>query len=181
MKKVSITLYDCDELSPDAFAKAHQDWAEYQDDPMFPAHLMNLVKEELDERKIAYDADTIDVHYSLGYSQGDGLMFEGTLYPDYGAGRCYKVVVAHNSPHYAHERTASFDWRDADTDGDANTEEGEEGRDYAKFTEEYREICRRVRDEGYNAIEYSRSEELFKDQCEANEWTFEKDGTMRNA
>lgn len=33
---------------------------------------------------------------------------------------------------------------------------------------------------GYDYIEYQESEENFREACDANEYTFEADGTMRN-
>lgn len=177
MKEVTIKLYDVEELEPKAFTKAYDEWRQHVDDPFMQSHMINLLKEKLEERGMAYDVDSIDVRYSLAHCQGDGFMFEGILSPDYGAGRCYTAKIKH-SGHYYHKYSRTIEWLDADTGQEDDTEEGQ--KDLAKFIEMYEEICKEMEEVGYSEIEYKESEEVFKEECEANEWTFEADGTMRN-
>jgi hypothetical protein len=174
MKTKTIKLYEYDELSKQAQEKAFRTWAQDVYDPYLPSHLGNLVKEELDERKIKYDTDSINCLYSLGHCQGDGLMFEGKLYPSYGKGREYTVIVK-NSGRYCHKYSRTIDMRDEE-----GVDADEEGRDYKDFVAMYEAICDKVRDAGYAEIEYQQSEEAFREACEANEWTFRENGTMEN-
>jgi len=44
----------------------------------------------------------------------------------------------------------------------------------------YAAICKKIERAGYDEIEYQQSEEAFREVCEANGYTFEKDGRMRN-
>lgn len=164
MKEVTIKLYTYAELSEEAKAKALAKYNEVNDDPMLQAHLGNLVKEELDARKIKYDTDSINVLYSLGYSQGDGLMFEGTLYDDHG--RTIKITHA---GHYYHSHSREIDYPEASE------------REYSDFEKVYQAVCKKTEKAGYDEVEYQQSEENFREACEANEWTFEADGKMRNA
>lgn len=174
MKTIEISLLNYQELSPVAKERALNDWNEYNDDPMLPAHLSNLIKEELDARGIKYDTDSINVMYSLGYSRGDGLMFEGTLYPAYGKDRAY-VAYIKQSGYYYHEKSRSIEWRNED-ESDAD----EDMKDYADFISVYESVCRKVRDAGYAELEYQRSAEAFEAACDANKYTFEVSEAMRN-
>lgn len=164
-----LKLYEYSELSTEAKEKALRAWNETNYDPMMQSHMINLLKEELDERKIKYDVDSIDVRYSLAYCQGDGFMFEGKL--------TYKgkeVSIKHGSNHYYHSHTADFTYED---------EEGNESmteKQQAAFEVVYHAICKTMERTGYDEIEYQQSEEVFEQACEANEYTFEADGTMRN-
>ena len=180
MKNITIALYNYEELNDKAKEKALKDWNQYNDDPFMQSHMINLLKEKLDERGIKYDEDSIDVRYSLSYSQGDGFMFEGTFSLDYGAGRCYTANVKH-SGHYYHSKSRTIEWLDADTAEEASEDVGEEGKDYQTFVQMYEEVCKEMERAGYDHIEWITSEEYFIDACEANEYTFEANGTMRNA
>lgn len=165
MKEVKVKLYDYSELSPEAQERALQDWNKDNDDPMLPAHLGNLIKEELDGRGIKYISESITALYSLGHSQGDGLMFEGNV-----TWKGFDIFIEHSGRYY-HEMSAKFDYKDEDI-----TEV-----EQAEFEKIYREVCVMVRDAGYNEIEYQESAEHFGEVCEANEYTFEANGAMRNA
>ena len=164
MKKKTITLYEYTELSPEAKTKALGNWNRTNDDPFMQSHMINLLKEKLGERGIKYDADSIDVLYSLSHCQGDGFMFTGKLQC-----RGKTLTITHNDPHYCHSNTASFSY-----DG--------------KFTEKqlklargvYEAICKEMEEAGYAEIEYQQSEEVFMETCEANGYTFREDGTMEN-
>jgi hypothetical protein len=171
MKTVSLNLYSYDELSKEAKARALRDWNEdNNDDPFLTSHLYNLVKEELDERGIKYAVDTINVLYSLGYSQGDGLMFEGEM-----TFEGHDVTVEHRG-HYYHSYSKTVTWGDFE----GESKEGEEEAIAERFESVYHDICKKIERAGYDEIEYQQSEEAFIGACEANEYTFEANGEMRN-
>ncbi len=165
MKKIEITLYEFSELSDKAKQRALDEFRETNDSASYQlqSHLINLLKEELEDRKIEYDTDSIDVRYSLSYSQGDGLMFLGKLK---WAGE--DVTITHAGGHYYHSRSR-------DIDAPTLSE-----REYEDFSQVYQSICKKMEKIGYDEIEYQNSEEHFAEMCEANEWTFEENGTMRN-
>jgi hypothetical protein len=164
MKIINLPLYTYQELSPEAKKRAHKKWQEGNDDPLMQSHMVNLLKEELDARGIKYDTDSINIYYSLSYSQGDGFMFEGKLVGDRGI----DITIKHDgNPYYYHSRTANIDIPEASE------------REYADFDVVYQSICEKLERAGYNEIEYQNSEEAFIEACEANEYTFESNGTMR--
>lgn len=164
MKEITLKLYTYEELSKGAQEHALAEHNKDNYDPYLQSHLKNLVKEELDESKIKYGTDSVNVLYSLGYSQGDGLMFEGTLYDDKD-----RTITIKHSGHYYHSLSRTIDYPEASE------------RDYANFEEVYTDICNKIEQAGYAAIRYNESEEAFINMCESNEFTFEEDGTMRNA
>ena len=163
MKTKTITLYEYSELSPAAKEKALQQWNEYNDDPFMQSHMINLLKEELDERGIKYDVDSIDVRYSLSSCQGDGFMFIGSL-----EWRNETITITHVDRHYCHMYTAQFE-----TGGLLDFE-------FEQFKAVYEAICKKMERIGYDHIEYITSEESFIEACEANGYTFREDGTMEN-
>ena len=128
------------------------------------SHMINVLKEKLEERGIKYDTDSIDVRYSLSNSQGDGFMFEGKLYDDKGR----EIRIKHGGGHYYHSHSKEIDYPEASE------------KDYAEFDKTYHAICKDMERIGYDEIEYEQSAEAFEQTCEANEWTFREDGTMEN-
>jgi hypothetical protein len=171
MKEIKIKLYDYEELPKKAQEKALNNWAETVEDPMLQAHLDNLLTEELDERGVKYEASSINCMYSLSYCQGDGLMFEGTL--EY---KGHSVTIKHSGRYY-HSNSKEITWNDFE----GESKEAEEEKIAAAFEAMYQEVCKKIERAGYDEIEYQQSEEAFMQACEANEYTFEEDGTMRNA
>jgi hypothetical protein len=167
MKEVTIKLYEYSELSEKAKQKALDKHRQEHDDPYMQSHMINMLKEKLDERGIKYDTDSIDVQYSLSSCQGDGFMFEGTFYaPDY-----YTTTIKH-SGHYYHKYSTSVQMTDEEGEyADEITEE--------EFMKVYRDICDEMEKLGYQEIEYQGSEEYFMEMCDANEYMFEEDGTIR--
>lgn len=163
MKTKTITLYEYSELSEKAQQKAYSKWRESEYDPLMPSHMINLLKEELDERGIKYDTDSIDVRYSLSSCQGDGFMFIGEI-----EWRGKTITITHNDHRYTHMYTAWFD-----VNGLTNDELGQ-------FRVVYEAVCKKMERIGYDEIEYLTSEEAFEQACEANEYTFREDGTMEN-
>lgn len=172
MKTKTIQLYEYAELSPQAKEKALNKWRETEDDPMMQSHMINLLKEELEERGIKYDTDSIDVRYSLSHCQGDGFMFIGEL-----EWKKYTIYIKHGGGHYYHSHSASIEMQETDNLGFHIEDEKDEN----EFEELYQSICKVMEGKGYDHIEYITSEESFIEACDANEYTFREDGTMENA
>lgn len=163
MKTKTINVYEYSELSPAAKEKALNSWRENNDDPFLQSHMINLLKEELDERGLKYDTDSIDVRYSLSYCQGDGFMFIGRV-----MWRRKEITITHGDHHYSHMYTARFDC------------EGLTVRELGQFQAVYEAVCKKLERAGYDEIEYQNSEESFIETCEANGYTFRENGEMEN-
>lgn len=163
MKTKTINPYSYDELSKEAKERALRDWNETNDNPLMQSHMINVLKEKLEERKIKYDVDSIDVRYSLSNCQGDGFMFEGILYDDKD-----RIIKIKHVGRYYHSYSKEIDYPEASE------------RDYANFEKVYQSICKEMEQIGYDEIEYQQSEEYFKEECEANDYTFEESGKMNN-
>lgn len=161
MKTISIEVYEYRELDAKAKEKARAKWNETNDDPLMQSHMINLLKEKLEERGIEYNTDSMDVRYSLGYSQGDGFMFIGKV-----MWRGKEITITHGDRHYCHMHTASFDY------------EGLSEAEFGQFKVVYEAVCKEMGGVGYDEIEYAQSEESFEQACEMNEWMFRKDGTL---
>lgn len=172
MKTKTITLYEYSELSDKAKEKALSDWNETNDDPLMQSHMINLLKEELEERAIKYDEDSIDVRYSLSYCQGDGFMFMGEL-----EWKQYTIYIKHAGGNYYHSNTASIEIQETENLGFHMDDEDE---DVQAFDIIYQEICKKMEQTGYEHIEWYTSEEVFIETCEANGYTFRENGEMEN-
>lgn len=163
MQTKTITLYEYNELLDKAKERALNEWNQYNDDPLMQSHMINLLKEKLEERGIMYDVDSIDVRYSLSNCQGDGFMFIGKI-----MWRDVEITISHNSNMYYHMYTANFDY------------EGLTEYELGQFKVVYEAICKEMEQIGYDEIEYTTSEENFEQTCEANNYLFRKDGVMEN-
>ena len=158
-------VYTLDELSEEAKEKALRDWNQDNDYPFLQADLREYIHEGLQELGLE-EVGVITPLYSLTYSQGDGLMFEGTV-----SDRKGNTYTIKHSGRYYHERSTEIDGQD---------EEGEE-IDSKDFEENvYVPLCKRVAQRGYDEIEHLESMENFQEACDANEYTFLEDGKMFN-
>jgi hypothetical protein len=173
MKQHTITLYDYPELSKQAKERALSKWRETNDYPFLTEYLHGLLTEDLDALGIGYDPKSLKLYYSLSYCQGDGVMFEGQLtYEE------HEVQIKHSGHYYhSHSKTVTWDFDDIDmTPSSIRATDAMRER----FEDVYQNICKKLERAGYDYIESEDSEETFADICEANEWTFEENGTMRN-
>ena len=94
-------------------------------------------------------------------------MFEGEF-----EWKQYHVSIKH-SRHYYHSMSKTIDILNEEETYAADKE-------YDLFDRIYQSICKKLENIGYQWIEDEGSEAHFIDECNDNEWTFEKDGTMRN-
>lgn len=166
MKTKTIQLFSYEELSQEAKNKARSKWNETNDNPLMQSHMINMLKEKLEERGITYDTGSIDVRYSLGYNQGDGFMFEGIF-----TWKGKQIIIKHDASRYYHSKTADFDYDDRELNY----------VELGQFKTVYESICKEMEQLGYDEIEYQQSEEVFAQECEANDYTFREDGTMEMA
>lgn len=173
MKIIKIKLYSYDELSQEAKDKAREDYnSEGDNTPFLTDDFREYIHEELTARGYTVEGistsenPSIVPYYSLSYSQGDGLMFEATVTDK--KGNSYTIK---HSGHYYHERSTQIEGVDQEGN-EIGTKDFEENV--------YIPICKAVAQRGYDEIEYANSEESFRETCEANEYTFEANGRMRN-
>jgi len=170
MELKQIEIYEYDELSDDAKEKALSNFNEHNEYDFLSDDLSEYLNVLLEENGIKGDAK---LFYSLSYSQGDGVCFEG--YFEY---KGISFNVKHDNGHYYHSNSVYID-ADFEDDGDDLKGDVIEALEN-EFKEVYKEICDKIEKSGYSQIEYERGEENFKELCDANEYTFEKNGTMRN-
>lgn len=169
-KKAGVrSVYLFKDLSEDAKEKARDWYRELNDDPMLQSHLINLLGEALEEAGLKVNQNggqDLDVRYSLSHCQGDGLSFTGDIER---GGKHYKAVRSGHM--YLHEYTMTVY---------EITDDGEE-IDAEEVTEECRKIARKIRDAGYDEIEYQNSAEYIDESMEANAYTFTSEGKRLDA
>lgn len=145
-------------------------------------YLNERLHELLEEKGIIDTNDTskagtrpTQVYYSLNYCQGDGAMFEGVYIYTFNSKKY--IVTVNQSGHYYHYNSKNFSIVEDET--------GEEPENYNEveqaFNTEYVGICKELERQGYDFIEYEDSMESFTESCEANEYTFTKEGIMDNS
>lgn len=163
MKTIEIKLYDFNELSEKAKEKAKAQWYECEDYPFLEDDLIESCQEYLRQAKVKFQ--DIAVLYSLGYSQGDGLCFTGTISKGKNS-----LVLTHNYRYYfATSVTMTF------------YKNGEEVDENEELKNIYLDTCRQLEKEGYDILEYRMDDDEFSEHCEVNGYTFEENGTMHNA
>lgn len=172
MKTKTIQLYEYSELSPEAKEKAlatHR--SEGFDGYELQVYLDIRAGELLEKHGIVPEAGTFTkLLYSLGHSQGDGLMFEGSF--------TFKnnSLTIKQWGHYLHSYSKQITWHDFT----GEEKEPEEEKIAAEFEKAYQAICKELEKEGYAHIEEVESEGYFIELCNANEYTFREDGVMEN-
>lgn len=174
----TYNVYKLEELTPKAQEKARAKWAESNEYYFLSDYLNERLHELLEEKGIKDLNDTskagtrpTQVLYSLGYSQGDGAMFEGMFqWKEY-------TINVKQSVRYYHYNSKNFSIVLTETEEEPdNYQEIEQA-----FNEIYTKICKELERYGYDFIEYEDSMEAFKEACDANEYMFLEDGTMFNA
>lgn len=183
MKEITIKLYEYAELSKKAQEKAHAEYLEHSyDDTYLQVTLDNDLSDLLEQYEIVpvstadkkYPSKYAQLYYSLSNSQGDGVMFEGTF-----IWKEWTVNIKQNG-HYYHSNSKDIDMVVTDTLEHENGPLIAPQKAYDDFEVIYQKICEELETLGYSTIEDLRSEAYFVEECNANDWTFEKDGTMRN-
>lgn len=177
----TYNVYKLEEITPEAQEKARAKWSEKNDYYFLSDYLNEKLHELLEEKGIKDLNDTskagtrpTQVIYSLGYSQGDGCMFEGDYIYTH-KDKKY-VITVKQSGRYTHYNSKTFYTHNEEGEEVDNWEEVEDA-----FNADYKDICKELERQGYNFIEYEDSMESFQEACDANEYTFLEDGTMFNA
>lgn len=194
MRVIKTKVYQYDELSPKAQAKAREWWVDL-DNAYFDSSLITeLYQRELEE--LGYPTDNIE--WSLGYSQGDGMAFYGTIDLDAWTkatktrskfkalrdkdGRwMVSAELSKNSYgwHYSHWNTMDVEvqWTPEDYSKDPTAKQSEAMNAlYAALKEHVQDTSRRLERLGYDEIEYQQSDEVVAETLIVNEYEFTEDG-----
>ena len=164
MQTKTYNVYTFDELSDEQKEKA-RDWFRDGNEYHFLGEAMDEhLQDLLLENKLKCDEPKI--MYSLSYSQGDGAMFEGTVYF-----KSYYATIKH-AGHYCHYNSKDIEINSVKTDKEASD------KVYKEFNDVYVDICRKLEKYGYDYIEYEDSDEVVDDIINANEYEFTSDGKI---
>lgn len=164
MRHFTETVYNFDELTPEVQAKVLDHFRETEDFPFLSEDMRYCALELLANNGISVDGD-IKVYYDLGYSQGDGAMFEGDF--DW---KHYHAWVR-QSGRYSHYNSKTIEMQTAkgnDVTAKVATE----------FNELYIDICRQLERYGYDIMENALTDVNLTDMIEANEYEFYADGRL---
>jgi len=161
----SYKVYNFDELERDIQEKVLNKFRENEDFPCMSEDLSYELETLLKIYKIKYN-DTPKLYYSLSYSQGDGVMFEGTVY-----WKSY-VAIIKQSGHYYHYNSKEIELFSIKTDKDASE------KVYKEFNGIYVDICQKLEKIGYDNIDYILDEKNITENIEANEYEFKENGVL---
>lgn len=161
MKTIEIQLYKFSELSDKAKQKAIDKWYENEDYPFLSDNLTEAVIEKLHERGCEFS--DIKLLYSLGYSQGDGLCFTGTIQKD-----GYKLQLTHRARYY-HSRSVDMEFTD---------QHGYDIEEVETLKDIYFDICREVEKIGYDELEYRMTFDEFSELSDENDYDYTEDGKL---
>lgn len=187
------TLYTYEELSDDAKEKARETIGQQNLEWLDSGDLAYMFEQIIEEWGFPSD----DIQFSLGYSQGDGVAFYGSIdvdtylrkakrvthYKLLKTGVEYWFTLKRNSwgTHYSHHNTMDlvydatpWDWdKDLDPKRQALLEEL-----YEELLEKKDDLSHECEWAGYKHMEWLCSDEYIAEQCEANEYEFLEDGSF---
>ena len=166
VKEYTISRLSFEDLTPEAqaFAVENERSDLYNNTP--EEFISEDMRQELAEQLSAPDyALGLELRYSLGYSQGDGVSFTGTLTPASAPALTWpegaeRAEIRSIDNHYSHAYTVRAELLDA---------EGEEldGPAVDIFRDQLRDVCKVLERVGYKSIEAYSSEESAR-ECLVN-------------
>lgn len=195
MKTIEIKLYSYEELSNEAKQKVLSNWNENNE-------LLYGFKDYCEEVLIEEGFIEPKVSYSLSWCQGGGLCFSARKYNGLekifnailGPGKektaklltdnCTQIFKG-NTGHYCFAHKSDVDLYIENYTSSINTTNTDRldeiiSEALNELETIYLDICKKLENLGYLQIEYEQSEEAFIENCEANDYTFEENGKMRN-
>ena len=160
----TFEVYTFEELSKDAKQKAREWYENGNDMPFLHMDMQEKALELLEDNGIDVDETSLEVMYSLSYSQGDGAMmaFQGTW-------KGFNISATHHG-HYSHYNSKILVIEKDDEEVDTKI--------YKEFNEVYVTLCKQLEKYGYDQIEYSHSEEAIKEYFKMNEIEFLANGQV---
>jgi len=187
------TVYTYDELSDEAKEKAREWWLSVSEggfDQLDSEMLTEMFKDLLKEWGFKKG---VDVWWSLGSSQGDGVAFQGDLdipkYVDARAKDFRRVIgkveawVKHEGRYY-HSNSMEAGVAATDSERDLAPKDWFPGKPTAELLDEFatflgedvKKMSKELEKIGYQEIEYRQSEEAIAEMLIANEYEFTADG-----
>lgn len=160
------TVYTFDELSKEAKQKAIEQYREGEDFPWLHDDMTMKLEDLLKQHGITYD-HTPNVYYSLSYAQGDGAMFEGTVY-----WKAWRIEVRQNG-HYYHHNSKTFWNAESVKTGKKITDKA-----LKRFNDVYVEICKELERFGYSVMEDAISDENISTYLGEMDCEFYADGSI---
>ena len=181
MKTISINLYNIEELEPKAKEKALNDlrasdtWC-----------MSERISDDFDFLLQEKGLTDIKASWSLGYCQGDGVAFDGSVNAEtlvslgiisqddiqkLGLSSVSVKLIGHDT----HQNSMEFE---LECDNDAPSSLVASTIESVSFY--FKRLSQEFEKLGYSIVEYTSSEEFLVEECQANEWTFEASGKMRN-
>lgn len=158
-------VYNFDELSEEVQTKVLNNFREFEDFLFLNEDLMEELARLLDDHKITYN-ELPKLYFSLSYSQGDGVMFEGTVYWQ----ACTANITQVGRYYHYNSKEIELFYTKSDKWAKETTEE--------KFNNIYVEICKELEQYGYEQIEYMLSDKAIIETIEANEYEFTETGAI---
>lgn len=167
MRTETIKIYTFKELSPKAKEKARDWFREHNDYPFLSEAMNEYAIDLLAEYHIIPNKETVLVWYSLSHCQGDCACIEFV-----GTWNGKRVYAKHNG-RYTNEYSATVEVCTEDETGYCEPE------DSTQFIEDvYVPMCRKLRDYGYDYIDYENSNEYIDDTLTINDYEFYADGSI---
>ena len=158
IEEKTIKLYEYSDLNKKAKEKTLNWFRENNNYDFLSDDLEEDLKELLRVNKISFD-ESLKIYYSLSYSQGDGVCFEGDFeYKD------YQINIKHNGNYY-HKN--SVDIEITNEDGESVEEDIEK-----EFKDIFDDICDELEIEGYGHIEYDSIIHGYKFLEDGSFWKF---------
>ena len=167
MQTIEIEVFEFSELEESTQQKIMDKYYEDEDYPMLSDGLIESLKKLLKENGIEFDKDDIELQYSLGCCQGDGLCFTGSF--NYKGNR---FIITHKGNYYHSNST----WIEIENDEEKEIKNEKELLE--SFKEIYQNICHRLEKEGYSILEYRPTLAEFGDLMNDNLMKYHKDGRI---
>lgn len=165
---ITLEVYNFDELNDEANAKAIDRAREFERENVSD-WLGDDIQWELEgllkENYIKYD-ELPKTYYSLNYSQGDGVMFEGRIY-----WKSYTIDIRQRGNYY-HYNSKEFDMKSTKTGKYVNNDVE------MKFNNLYVAICQELERYGYDCIETALDDENIIDLIKSNDYEYYEDGSI---
>ena len=158
-------VYKFDELSDEVQKKVLDNFRDNEDLPFLSEDLSEYLLEIIKDNKITYK-EIPELFYSLSYCQGDGAMFEGTVY-----WKSYTAKIKQNGLYY-HYNSKNIELFSTKTDKETSD------KVYQQFNDLYVAICKKIEKYGYEQIEYASSDVVIKENIDANEYEFTENGRI---
>ena len=191
MEKITLNLYNINELSNESKQYAieqYQKTNDYVD--------LYFFKEDVTEQLKELGWNNIELQYSLGYCQGDGLSFSGKLdlewflknkyskklskYKIWAISEyVYSIFSEGNKGHYSYSSKDQIEF-------DYNYQDNKQRKNIDKLWQDvlieikndYVRTCREFEKRGYDEIEYQNSDEYIIDYFESNDIKFLENGRL---